>query len=64
MQLSEKQKTFSQYFLPLWNLDSILNVSKKKKMSIRADAFFKLQTPKKVVRWISKKSRFRGRFDK
>ena len=30
MQLSEKQKTFSQYFLPFGNLDSILNVSKKK----------------------------------
>ena len=32
-------------------------------MTFRADLFPKLRTPKNVVRYISKKSRFKGPFD-
>ena len=44
MQLSQEQKTFSH-----WNLDWILNISKKK-MILTADVFPKLRIPKNVVR--------------
>ena len=44
-------------------LNMFLNVSKKK-MTLIADVFPKLWTPKSVVKQISKKYRFRGRFDK
>ena len=36
----------------------------KKKMTLTADVFAKLQTPKNVVKSIFKKSRFRGAFEK
>ena len=36
----------------------------KKKMSFIADLFVKLCTPKNVDRYLSKKSRFKGLFDK
>ena len=63
MQLSQKQKTFSQFFLHFWKVDKILN-SFKLKMLLIADVFSKLRTPKNVVKQISKKSPFRGPFDK
>ena len=35
----------------------------KEKMTFIADLFPKLRTPKNVVRYLSKKSRFKGPFD-
>ena len=46
MQLSQKRKTFSDFFfffLHFLNLDSILNIFKKK-MTVTADVFFNLRT--------------------
>ena len=63
MQLSQKQKTFSQFFLHFWKVDKILN-SFKLKMLLIADVFSKLRTPKNVVKQISKKSPFRQPFEK
>ena len=62
-QLSQKQKAFSQFFLPFSK--STLNFEHlQKKMTFMADLFPKLRTPKNVVRYLSKKSRFKGLFDK
>ena len=63
MQLSQKQNIFSQFILPYGNLDSVLNILKKK-MTLLADVFLNLRTPKNVVRWLTKKSRLRARFNK
>ena len=63
MQLSQKRYVFSELFLHFLNLDSILKIYKKK-MNLIADVFLNLRTPKNVVRSISKKSRFRGLFEK
>ena len=47
--LSQKQKTFSQFFSPF--LKSTLNFERfQKKMTLRADVFPKLPSPKKVIR--------------
>ena len=47
--LSQKQKTFSQFFSPF--LKSTLNFERfQKKINLRADVFPKLQSPKKVIR--------------
>ena len=49
MQLPQKQKTFSQFFLKF--LKSILNFEHfQKKMTLIADVFPKLRTPEDVVR--------------
>ena len=49
-QLSQKQKTFSQFFfLQFYNLAEILNIFKTK-MALIANLFPKLRTPKNVVR--------------
>ena len=58
MQLSQKRKIISQFFLDFLNVDSILNIFRKK-MSLIADAFLNLWTAKNVVRSMSKKSHFR-----
>ena len=63
MQLSQKRYIFSELFLYFLNLDSILKIYEKK-MNLIADVFLNLRTPKNVVRSISKKSRFRGLFEK
>ena len=63
MQLSQKRKIFSPVFLNFWNLDSTFEYFQKK-MTLIADAFLSLGTPKNVVRLIFKKSFFRGSFDK
>ena len=64
MQLSQNEKYFLNFFfLHFLNLDSILN-NFKNKMTLAADIFFNLQTPKYVGRWVSKKARFKGPFDK
>ena len=49
--------------MPFGNLDSILNIFKKN-MALIADVFPKLRTLKDVVRYMSKKSRFRGHYDR
>ena len=47
--LSQKQKTFSQFFSPF--LKSTLNFERfQKKMTLIADVFPKLPSPKKVIR--------------
>ena len=49
MQLSQKPKIFSEFFLHVRHLDSILNIFKKT-MTLIADVFLNLRTPKNVVR--------------
>ena len=64
MQLSRKQKAFSQFFAAV--LKSNLNFKhfQKKKMSLIADVFPKLRTPKNMVISMSKMSHFKGSFGK
>ena len=64
MQLPQKKKkTFLNFFLHFRNLDLILNIFRKK-MTLIADVFSILRTPKYLVRWMSKKSGFSGPFNK
>ena len=49
MQLSQKPKIFSEFFLHVRHLDSILNIFKKK-MTLIADVFLNLGHRKDVVR--------------
>ena len=63
MQLSRKQKTFSEFFCAF--LKSSSNFEHfEKKMTLIADVFPKLRTRKNVNRSMSKKSNFRGSFEK
>ena len=63
MQLCLKGKTFSEFFSPF--LKCRLNFENfQQKMTLIADVFSKLWIPKNVVWVISKKSRFRGPFEK
>ena len=64
MELSQKQKTFSEFFSAF--LKSNLNFEhiQKKKMTLIADVYPKLRTQKNLVRSMSKKSRFKGSFGK
>ena len=62
-QLSQKQKVSSQFFLAFSK--SKLNFEHfKKKMTVIADFFRKIPNPENVVRYMSKKSRFAGPFDR
>ena len=64
MKLSQRQKTFSTFFLlDFWNLVEILNIFKKS-VTVIADVFPKLWTQKNVVRSTPKKSSLRGSFEK
>ena len=49
MQLCQKRRIFSKFFLHFVNLDSILNIFKKK-ITLIADVFYNLGSPKDVVR--------------
>ena len=49
MQLFQKRKIFSRFFLNFLNLDSILNIFKNK-MTLIADIFSNLPTLKNVIR--------------
>ena len=60
--LSEKHKSFSEFWFHFWILHQILNILKEK-MIVIANVFPKLQTVKILVRPLSKKRRFRTRFD-
>ena len=62
MQLSEQRKSFSNFLCNFWNLYQISNILKKKMMVI-AIVFPKLQTVIILVRALSKKPRFKKRFD-
>ena len=57
------EKYFLKYFRHYGNLDSVLNIFKKN-VTLIDDVFLTLRTPRIVVREMSKKSRFKGRFDK
>ena len=63
MQLSQKHATFSQFISAFFK--SRLNEEHfQRKEDFMADVFPKLQTPKSVVKKTSKKSPFRGSFEK
>ena len=49
MQLSQKQKTFSEFVSAIWRTRLIFEHFQRK-MTIIADAFTKLQTPKNMVK--------------
>ena len=59
----KNKKLFLNFFLRFRNVHEILNICKKK-MTFIADLFAKLRTPKNVDRYLSKKSRFKGPFDR
>ena len=61
--LSQQQEAFPQFFLAFSKSTLILNILKKK-MTLLANLFPKLRTPEKGVRYMSKKSRFKGPFDR
>ena len=58
----KNEMAFHNFFFHFLNLHQILNISKKS-MFVIANAFLKLQTVKILVRPLSKKRRFRTRFD-
>ena len=58
----KNKKLFLNFFLVFRNVHEIFNICKKK-MTFIADLFPKLRTPKNVVRYMSKKSCFKGPFD-
>ena len=61
--LSQNDKAFCQFFLAFSK--STLNFEHfQKKMTLVAYLFPKLRTPKNVVRYMSKKSRFKVPFDR
>ena len=61
MQLSEKRKTFSWFFIPF--VESASNFKHfVKRMIVIANVFLKLQTVKYLLRTLSKKRHFRTRF--
>ena len=63
MQICQKQNPFSQLVSAFFK--SILNFERfQKKTTLIDDVFPKLRTRKNVVKQISKKSPFRGRFDR
>ena len=57
------EKYFVDFFLHFLNLECILKIFRKK-VSLIADVFLNLENRKEVFREMSKKSRFRGTFDK
>ena len=61
--LSQKHKAFSQFFLAFSKSTLNLNIFKTK-MTLVAYLFPKLRTPKNVVRYMSKMSRFKVPFDR
>ena len=63
MQLDQKPKTFSKFFFAF--LKSTSNFEHfRKKVTLIANVFPKLRTPKNVTRTMSKKSRFRRSLEK
>ena len=64
IQVSRKQKTFSEFFSALLKSNLKFEHFQTKKMSLIADSFPKVRSPKHLVRSMSKKSRFKGSFGK
>ena len=65
MQLSQKQKIFSQFsFFFAFSKFRLAFENFQKNVTIIADIFLNLGTPKNAVRKMSKKSCFRGPFEK
>ena len=62
-QLSQKQKAFSDFYL-IFSKSTLNFEHFQTKMTFIADLLPELRTPKNVVRYISKKSRFKRSFDK
>ena len=62
MQLPKNQKLILNFSSHILNLHQILNILKQTMMAI-ANVFQKLQTAKNLLRSLSKKRRFRTRFD-
>ena len=62
-QLTQKQKPFYQLLLAF--SEFALNLEHfEKKVTLIADFFSKLRTPENVARYMSKRSRFKGPFDR
>ena len=59
----KNEQLLLNFFLHFRNLHEIWNICNKK-MTFIADLFAKLRTPKNVVRYMAKKSRFKGPFDR
>ena len=59
----KNEKLILNFCFHFRNWHEILNIWEKK-MTFIADLFAKLRTPKNVVRYLSKKSRFKGPFDR
>ena len=64
MQVSRKQKTFSEFSAALIKSNLNFEHSQKKKMSLIADVFPKVRSPKNLVSSMSKNPRFKGSFGK
>ena len=64
MKVSRKHKTFSQFVSAVMKRNLNFEHFQKKKMSLIADVFPKLPTPKNLARSMSKNSRFKGSFGK
>ena len=64
MEVSRKQKTFSQYFSAFLKSSLTFEHFQKKKMTLIAKVFLKLRTPENLVRSMPKKSSFKGSFGK
>ena len=64
MQVSRKQKTFSQFFAAIFKSNLNLEHFQKKNMSLIPSVFPKLRSPKNLVRSMSKNSLFKGSFGK
>ena len=64
MQLSQKQNTFSEFFSKFLKSSLCFEHFHTKKMTLIAEVFPKLRTPKDMVRSISKKFLFKGSFGK
>ena len=62
MQLSQKRKSFLNFFYHFWNLKKNLNILEKR-MIVLANAFPKLETVKILLRRLFKNRCFRTRFD-
>ena len=62
-QLAQKQKAFYRFFLAFSKCALNFKIFKKK-MTLIADFFPKLRTPENVARYMSKKSCFKGPFDR
>ena len=64
MEVSRETKNFSEFSAAFLNTSLNFQHFEKKKITLIAEVFPKLQTPKSMVTSISKKSRFNGSFRK